>query len=281
MPEFILPANLARLGIKRVVENPNKRLIVSTRAQPKCGKTHFATTAPGPIFYLNIDQGDEGVVDKQIAKNPHKAIYKKDLFIPKGGKDRDHAKLWKEFTDTWEAVIDSGKFRTVAVDTAGDLWELLRLVRFGKLEQVPPEKYGPVTIEYCEMMNLPKQDPTLNAVYIHKLKKQYSRGGKKADGGQARGDWTGQWELKGCAELSYVSQVNIEQYRLDQFNGIRPFGIRVIDSRVNPDCDGLELTTIGPGPINSPEDADPTMDVCDFANLGLNLYSDSEPKDWE
>ena len=42
----------------------HKRLIVSIAALEKCGKTHFALTAPGPIAYFNFDIGVEGVIGK-------------------------------------------------------------------------------------------------------------------------------------------------------------------------------------------------------------------------
>jgi hypothetical protein len=271
-PQFSLPPALAKMGLKRVVENTNRRLILSTSAHDKCGKTHFATTAPGPIFYLNTDQGDEGVLDKCIAQHKNKVIFKKDLFVPRGKKESKQAvyeKLWTEFIEVWEAVCDSGKFRTVVIDTGTDLWTLIRLARFGKLEQVRPENYAPVTAEFEEAMNLPKQYPTLNALYLHKKKKIYLEG--KDGNGKRTSNFTGKYEPGGCSSMAYIVQVNLEHYRLDQQpDGSRPFGIRVVNNRLNPDCDGLELTS-----------GDPDFgDQCSFKDLAMNIYPDTTERDW-
>lgn len=268
IPNFTLPPELSRLNLSRVVKNNDRRLIVVSRAHDKCGKTHFACMAPDPVFYAGTEQGDEGVVDK-IAEKYNRVIIKKDFIVPPNRKDKGlYEKVWDDFANTWVKVCDSGKFKTVVLDNAGDLWELIRMARFGKLTQVRPEQYAPVTAEFEELMNYPKQIRGLNAIYLHKLKKEYV----KAKGtSNDRGDWNGSYVPRGCESMAYLAQVNIEHFRYLRNDNRRGFGIRVINSRVSGDCDGLELT----------DDQDGMgIDMCNFAGLAMALYPGTVEGDW-
>lgn len=263
-----MPPELAKLGLRRVVSNPHKRMIISSRAHDKTGKTHFAMTAPGPIYYAGTEDGDEGVVDR-LAETLQKVVVQKDFTIPPNKKDKGlYEKIWDEFASTWVAVCDSKKFRTLVVDNTGDLWALIRLARFGKLTQVMPENYGPVTAEFEELMNYPKKFPNLNVVYIHRLTKEY----KPGKDGNKRGEWTGQYEMKGCNSMPYLVQVNIEHFRYLRDDNKRGFGIRIINSRLNGSTDGVELTDNFEGL---------GIDMCNFQSLGVTMFPESTEDDWK
>jgi hypothetical protein len=272
--EFTLPPDLLKLGLTKVVRSAHRRLIIASRAHDKCGKTHFACTAPGPIYYAGTEQGDEGVVDK-LAQNLNKNIFKRDFIVPPNLRDKGiYEKTWDQFADVWIKVCDSRKFKTVVVDNAGDLWELIRMARFGKLTQVRPEHYAPVTAEFEEVINYPKKFPDLNAIFLHKLKKEYVKSkGPNADKND-RGDWSGAYIPRGCESMPYMVQANIEHFRYLRSDNKRGFGIRIINNRMDGSVDGAELK-------DDMLDDGSMIDMCHFAGLATTIFPETTEADWK
>ena len=99
--------------------------------------------------------------------------------------------------------------RTMVVDTHTEFWQMLRLARFGKLEQVPPKKYDEVNKEMRDMVKAVKQRRDLNAFFIHKYKKEYAAT-KKPDGTQGMDSWTGFYERAGFGDMGFLSDVVVE-----------------------------------------------------------------------
>lgn len=278
-PQPQIPSNLLKAGFSLVRSVPRRRLIISSQGVAtarnsngeKCGKTDWACRwAPEPICYFNTDQGDEGVVDKIAAFG--RRIVKYDVLVRPGKAQDAYLKLWDKFEEDFRLACSSKYFRTVVVDTHGDLWKLLRLAKFGKLAQVPPEKYDEVNAVFEEISNFPKAPECgdLNAIYTHKLSKEYSAGGKdKVTGKRERGEWTGGYERKGYSNIGAIAQVNLENYRYPR-EGLTPgFGIRIINNRLNPECDELEL--------------DDSIDssLMSFQQLALELFPGTQEKDWK
>src|SRR5271156_6583904 len=51
-------------GFVRANQAVSRRLIVAVDGAEKCGKSHFAMSAPGPLGIINLDIGLDGVVQK-------------------------------------------------------------------------------------------------------------------------------------------------------------------------------------------------------------------------
>lgn len=255
---FILTKEMVELGFHEMPTETTPRLMISTEAHEKCGKTHFMMSAPEPIFFLNFDEGYEGVAKKFR----HKRIVKADCIVKPGKGKTEYEKQWKKAKEAFILACDSKRFRTVVVDVADEMWELIRLAEFGKLTQVLPENYGPVNAEFEELMNFPKSYPGLNAIYAHKVGKEYA----KKNPADKRGDWTGKYERKGYKNMGYLVQVNLEHYRFTG-DGKTAFGIRVKNNRIDPQAfDGLELTT---------EETN-----CDFAALAQEFFPEADKSLW-
>lgn len=266
---FKLKPELIKGGFKVVKPNVNPRLIISSSAHEKCGKTHWAIQAPGPVAYFNSDRGDEGVVDKLSAGLD---IAQYDIIIPppkrgdsEESKKSKYSKIWDDFAEHFRLACESGQFRTLVVDTHGEMWGLVRLARFGKLEKVLPEHYPPVTAEFVELSQYPKSFRGLNAIYIHKLGKQYTAG---KDG--KRGEWNGAWESKSCGDLKYVANVNIEHFRYTRDDRPDPgFALKVINNRLRPELDG----TVYDDSID--------QEFMTFKALARDIYPDTPDTYWE
>lgn len=256
----ILTPELLKAGFTEVVEVPaTPRLVLSTEAQTKLGKTHFALTAPGPIALMTTDTGTEEVARKFIRD---KKFIKLKIKSPadlleegKGYKDE-----WKRAKDGFRALIANRTVRTAVVDTASEWWELCRLAAFGKLTQVMPHHYGPVNEEFRNLIKEAYERPDLNLILIHKVKKEYKSGKDGKD------SWSGRYERAGMGDVPYLVDVVLEHYRVPMAEGPGcEFGVKVLDSRLNPsETLGLELQ----GEEN------------EFAFLAVKAWPDTDPTYW-
>ena len=133
-----------------VIERPY-RLVASVSGREKVGKTHFALTAPDPIFFINIDIGAEGVLDKFQAEG--KKIYLYDVRVPRTAPKDYYVPMWESLKKVFEKACQVGA-GSIVVDTASEVWELARLAKFGKLTQVMPQHYVEVNNEFREILRL-------------------------------------------------------------------------------------------------------------------------------
>lgn len=272
----LLTPDMARLGFEQVspADKDKPRLVLCTEAGEKQGKTHFAFTCPGPVVgILSTDAGTREVLRKFLGDGRQYLLKNiagaKELVADKASSG-DVEKSWREAKDSMEALVSNPSVRSIIVDTATELWELCRLARFGKLSQVMPHQYGPVNDEFRRaILKLPSERSGLNAVFIHKVKREYKAG---RDGKDV---WTGRWERAGFADAPYIADVVLRHYRRDLTtdeeieanNGSRcVFGVRVLDSRYEPaslvgvELEGMEAT---------------------FAMLASLAFPDEDPSYWE
>lgn len=209
-------------GFKKATDKIVPRLIASVSGLEKNGKTSFALSAPGPIIYFNLDYGLEGVLCKYTDT---KDIYIKEYRFKKAGNPDSYLNLWTGFVNDYYAAMRS-QARTIIIDTATEVWELLRLARFGKLAQVQSFHYGPVNAEY---MNLIREGYSYdkNVIMLHKLKKQY-----------VNDKFSGNYERAGFSNTGFLVQANLEVYR-DGLDGA--FFLKVLDCRQNSSLGGMEI----------------------------------------
>ena len=241
-----------------------KRVIVCASAMFKCGKTNFGLTAPSPLAYLNLDQGEDGVAQKFIADGKRilqcKIEYDAEgAFGSATTAEQEHwKKAKKRLKEGWLDALNTKGIRSVVVDTDTEAWEVFRLAEFGRSSALA-RNYGPVNAEYNALMRaVLKTDK--NLIILQKLKELYVN-----DKG------TGRLVASGFKGAEYNSQVNVRLWRgeNDDHVGIRiaggEFGMTIISSRNNPDLDGEEL--VGP--------------MVNFTTLAMMIHPDTEESDWE
>jgi len=202
------------------------RLIMSVMGLEKQGKTHFALTAPGPIAMFSTDIGEEGVVGKFTGG---KKIEIYEVARRDESEDQESVgKEWDNFKAAYLWSMRAKEFRTVLIDTATEIWELLRLARFGTLTQVMPYQYGPVNKEY-RMLIREAYNWDKNLILLHKMKAQYINDKK-----------TGEYERAGFNDTGFLVQVNAQVWRYDPSEG-GEFVITVNDARQNPEVAGVDF----------------------------------------
>ena len=256
---------LQRTSFKPATESSKRRLIVCVQGLEKKGKTHFALTAPDPIAFMSLDIGTEGVIDKFInGEHGAKEIYLSEYrnFVVRNGKGEidenrttDGAiKEWARFTSDYDAALNMG-VRTIIIDTASEMWELLRLSAFGKLAQVPSHLYGPVNGTMREFVRK-AYDHDVNLFLLHKVKKQY-----------VGRDWSGNYERAGFGDMGFLAQIVVECGRnpLDKRGNGGEFTLKVLDCRQNAELVGEEYEG----------------EMVNFPMLACDVMPGTTPDEWE
>lgn len=240
------------------------RLIVSVEGGEKCGKNHFAFTAPGPIGLHSFDFGTEGMVEKFLKGNgvPRRKIDMAQyaVNVPEGAETQTVSNactpVWNAFRTNY--AIGLGKYRTTVVDTATDAYEMVRLSHFGKLQQVMAHHYAPVN---TEMKSLFRQAYSSdgNLVMLCRIKDEYIT---KMVGGKEKAEKTGTRIMAGYKDTKFETQVHLRMYKEV---GADPWRAEIVTCRHNPDLEGFVLEG----------------EMLSFAGLGQMVYPDSDPGDWE
>jgi hypothetical protein len=218
------------------------RLIVNAEGEEKSGKNHLGFSAPGPIYEHSFDIGNEGVIQKfQSKKKIMLAEYELEI-QPGEAEAREVAaaadRVWQQYMSNYRDGLASCGNGTTLVDTGTEVWELLRLARFGKLTQVMPHHYGPVNKEMQEMVR-EGFGHNCNVIFLHKKKDEWEN--YVGADGKEKGKKTGRKTRVGFSDIPFLVQVNALCERVDQEGGGSEFQITVEDCRQNPNLNGAVL----------------------------------------
>lgn len=280
----LLSADMARAGFSVDAKPETPRLVISTAAREKEGKTHFALTMPDHMAVIATDTGTVEQVNRARARGKHIALCE---LVADGIKSKTDAETeWNKVVAALDAVLANRSIRSLVIDTATELWEILRLARFGKLTQVMPHHYGPVNDEFRKLVKKCMARPWLNQNWIHKVKKEY----KGASAGSEKEVWTGKYERAGFGDMGYLVDLELVNYfdiRKVDDEGIadkrgekiqRVFGVRVAAvgaTRHNPELAGESFETIlGHNPMQLP-------DMCDFTTLARMCWPQTKDAYWQ
>ena len=224
-------------GFRRADSKIRTRLTMAVDGVEKCGKTHFSLTAPGPIAIQSVDMGLEGVIQKfQDDKEIWLAERRMDL--PNGTLLKELSleetssaaqKCIKEIISDYRDALSDPNIRTIIWDSATEVWEILRLARFGKLTQVKPHHYGPVNAEYKDLLRL-ANDSDKTLILLHQMKDEYVNDKR-----------TGQYKRSGMSNTGFLVQVGGQCWKSNGDGMDKKFHFTVNDCRFNSELEGLEF----------------------------------------
>ena len=201
------------------------RLIISVSGLGKNGKTHFALNSEYPLVSFSSDMGEEGVVGKFADKDiqiMHLARFS-DGDMSAGAPQEE----FNRFRTAYLRALRDPKIKTIVWDTATEIWELLRLARFGKLTQVMPYQYGPVNAEYRSLIR-EAQYGDKNLILLHQMRPVYIKD-KRTD----------EYERAGFSDTEYLVQVVTRiSYDPDE----QEFTLTIDGCRHNPHLTKTELS---------------------------------------
>lgn len=207
---------------------PPPRIIIAVDGIDKGGKTRFALTAPRPLVYLDTDLGSEGVMEKADRRDLIIASDKPFMFrtsevtwdLDDAAKTAAIMRRAEPELERFRAMYRHAlskpvakvngqalKARTIVVDNASEIWELLRLCYLGKLTQVKSHHYTEVNGVMRDLVR-EAYDHDVNVIWIHKLKSEYK---ENADGKNVK---SGVLQRVGFADMSYLVQANLLAHRV-------------------------------------------------------------------
>lgn len=271
--------DLRALGFRpgKVRAPAERRLWVGTEGLKRSGKTDFMLrTTPGPIAHINIDLGTDDVEEKMITRVGRDDILYCDIRVPSVKEDKAQetaAETWNQIHLAIEGACKSGHIRTVCLDTADAVWEVLRLGQLGALEKVPQQKYDKVNVMMKNLLLMP-QNHNLHMIAAHRLSQEWREQEYTTSQGElkSRRAWTGEYERDGFKKTEYIFRVNIRHLSRPNMvmrggkmvqEGIE-FGFRILDCTALPELAGTELWG----------------EVATFPMLGVMMYQDSDLEDW-
>jgi len=252
----ITDKELLKAGFTPKKASTRRRIIAQVEGHEKTGKTHFAFTAPGPIAYFGLDTGEEGVIEKFLADGKEIITPDESIRVPNivemsaDGPKMDAVAAWEQMKKAYSACCRSPQVRSIVWDTATEVWELIRLARFGKLAQVMPVQYSPVNAEMRGLIRL-AYDSDKNFIMLHKVKPEYVNDKK-----------TGKFERAGFSDTQYLVQLNLRT-EYDHESGL--FGVTVLNCRQNMTLCDLKFEG----------------DLCSFPMLATMIMPNTSPADWE
>lgn len=217
--------DLKALGFERPRTETPRRLIASVAGREKTGKTHLALTAPPPIIFFDVDIGTEGVVERFAIEG--KEIWLYTIRVPKEDKQDLWKAMWEDAKAKLKKSYGIGK-GTVVMDTGGEMYELCRLARFGKLTQVLPHNYVETNNEWREVMRWAYESP-MNTIFIHKMKPKWVNNQR-----------TSEYEVAGFGDIEYMTQINLRTMGSTEDGKFTP-RVFIKDCRQNPTLGGTTL----------------------------------------
>lgn len=245
-------------GWKRATDPGKRRLIGSIDGLEKCGKDNFALTSPGPIGVISLDLGLDGVIQKFQNK---KEIWVAEHRVNTTKLRAEHSmedvaavadEAWTNIMRDYDEMLASGA-KTGIIDTGSELWEILRLARFGKLDKVMPHHYGPVNAEFREVIRK-AYDTDMNLWILHKMKAEYVN--DKNTGDVKRG---------GFSDMGFLVQVVVRCWRDEQEKFPDCFHVTVTDCRKDPSLHGFDMQGA----------------MATVGTLGQLVFPESSEEDWQ
>ena len=212
-----------------------RRLVCSIEGLDKTGKSHLAMSAPGPIAYIALDIGTEGVVQK----------CEKDYLLYKVEQPKQlgsSSELMDKFKDVWSDVqaqvasaLKLGE-GTLVIDTFTEVYDICRLAHFGKMAQVEPHRYGVCYADMREIIRLANASQ-MNVILLPRMGPDFK---------------TGELMFQGWKQVPSAVQAVLRTQRSDTDSG-PVFSAEVRTCRHKPEMMGKVLVAgKGEGPREIP-----------------------------
>jgi hypothetical protein len=237
-------------------EDGQEGALVNVEAEEKCGKNHFAFTAAKPIVCISVDRDARPVARK--FDGVHVARFDFEVPVGKAAKPQHVSDMvrpvWKEIDDLFFDALKSKNVRTIVMDTGTRLWDIIRLAKFGKLQQVPPILYTQVNALF-ERMILAGQGAGKNVIWLHRLGEKWIDVKKK---GKIVSANTGEMKRLGFKGMGFDVEANI---RLTRDGNV--FTATIVDNGFDADFNGMQFK----------------KKMCTYPAV-MSALTDTDPEQW-
>ena len=166
-------------------------LILAIWGRDKAGKTHFALTAPPPIFYHDMNFGIHRVL-KGKDRHGKKKFGKKELYVKRYKPislevDASTADYYlMDFFQAMGSVVEDTSIKrgTVVLDTGNELWTWIQKSKLDEVrarrtkdgKSIYPFDYGEPNLYFTQIINMIKSSG-LNLIIVNSAKQLYDGSG--------------------------------------------------------------------------------------------------------
>lgn len=192
-------------------------MIVNLYGTEKSGKTHHTLTYPDPIEFFNFDLR----LDAPLSKFPNKKVIRHDYPLLGGTPTDAKSSLQKDvldraaeleakanplyirFLEEYFAALKDLKVKTIVIDTATQLWEIVRsaFMERNGLEALMPQHYGKVNPTMRSIYNAVRRPNRVEEKYL--VVTHYSRDSYVGD------KKTGEREADQFRHTPYLADLNL------------------------------------------------------------------------
>ncbi len=215
-------------------------ILVSVSGLPKTGKTYLGLTFPPPIKVFSFDLGADFVCNKFFAG---KEVTIKNFYLPiVESEEEDWAlPIWKEFYPEYNKDVNSGKFKTLVLDTATAVEAICRQTVLEEIKEDKPTKKKLGTTEYLGRnlrmgaLFARAKVAGVNLVTIQYLREQWMKV-KNSD----RSEPTGELIIDGWNQTEGQVDINIEMTTKEKA-GKKVMVATIKSNRFDRDVDGRQF----------------------------------------
>lgn len=200
-----------------------QRAIIAVEGLRGVGKSEFGLWGRAPVAYMRFDCASEGALRKIRDKRPGAIQVSTFEFdrpqAPKSGTKvlefddeviEKAQEIYSAFLVDYHFAINNG-FKTIVLDDAATIWELLRIVSFKKVQQIPQQKYDMLNFNFKRLLKEPEA-AGINLIAIHPLKEEWLDV-NDSDGKKVTSRKTGIFKPTGFSKMEYVAHSIIRFFR--------------------------------------------------------------------
>lgn len=178
--ESVKARSLRDTSFTETDDTVKQRLIIAIDGETGTGKNKLAFSFPDPIAFLSFDPNYAKTL--QEARKSRKRILRAAYTLPvikPDGRNADAiasvaGDLWDKVAVDFMGAVRDPKVQTIIVDTATELFELIKLAIYGKTVQVMQRDLGHAYATYRQFIR-EVESSDKNLVLIHKMKDEYKQ----------------------------------------------------------------------------------------------------------
>jgi hypothetical protein len=251
------------------------------------GRTDFLCHAPGPIAYVDIDGNAEDTVrkhqlDAQGRARIYYAAYEREMpagiFATLQGADTEKAlheqtrnaslPLMLKLMRDVKGAAESGKFRTICIDTQDEIWQTIRLAHFGRLAKVPGHLYDKANADFRYFISTVKA-AGVNLLMASKVEDEWVNKTDERTGEEKRVQ-SGRKKRSGTDKVDWLVGAYFESRRIDRKGQMPKFELELKKCTRAPHCVGMVWSSCNEQGVNE----------IVFADIASMLNPDIDPAVW-
>jgi hypothetical protein len=215
------------------------------------------------MVFLDIDGGSKGVIDRFIAEGkdiirPVEANGDPIRFRHHDASSQDEwERTWERFKECFFDATNKRDVRTIVVDTETEMYELVRLAKLGRTEQVKERYYGSVNADMRKVIQVGK-DSDKNIIFTRKVKNVYI-GDKRQK----------EFEGAGFSGTEYEAEAVVRAWK-GSVEDPNTFGFTFQMCRLRTELENVDNAMhVLTEPMNT------------FQFLAATVFPDTTPEEWE